>query len=74
VVVDSAPAPAEAQRLSLDVSKAQNRLGWSGRLDFTETLQWSIDWAKADANGGDPRLLCTEQLEAFARLQVPSPL
>jgi len=68
VVVDSAPAPAEAQRLSLDVSKARNRLGWRGRLDFTQTLQWTIDWAKADAAGTDPRQVCSDQLRAFARM------
>ncbi len=68
VVVDSAPAPEEAHRLSLDVSKATTRLGWSGRLDFTQTMQWTIDWAKADDAGADPRRLCSDQLEAFARI------
>lgn len=66
VVVDSAPAPAEAERLSLDVSKAKDQLGWSGRLAFVEAMQWTVDWAKADAAGKDPRTLCSEQLDTFA--------
>lgn len=74
VAVDAAPAPAEAERLSLDVSKAKSRLGWSSRLDFEKTMKWTIDWAKADAAGADPRRLCADQLEAFSRARVTSSL
>ncbi len=74
VVVDAAPAPVEAERLSLDVSKARSRLGWNSRLDFEKTMKWTIDWAKADAAGADPRSLCFGQLEAFAKMQVTSPV
>jgi CDP-glucose 4,6-dehydratase len=73
VLVDAAPAPVEAERLSLDVSKAGRLLGWRGHLDFDKTMEWTIDWARADAAGSDPRDLCADQLAAFARLRVASP-
>ena len=48
IVIDAQPEHAEAELLSLDVSKAQGRLGWRGRLDFARSMDWTIDWAKRD--------------------------
>jgi CDP-glucose 4,6-dehydratase len=69
VVVDPAPALPEAGLLALDAGKAERELGWQGRLDFAQTLAWTLDWAKADAAGGDPRQLCAQQIQTFAELR-----
>jgi CDP-glucose 4,6-dehydratase len=66
VVVDPAPELPEAGRLALDAGKAERELGWCARLDFAHTLSWTVDWAKADAAGADPRKLCANQIESFA--------
>ncbi len=71
VVVDPAPELPEAGLLALDAGKAERELGWQGRLDFAETLSWTVAWAKADAEGGDPRELCASQIEAFNAMRPP---
>lgn len=37
----------EAQLLSLDVSKAQELLGWNPRLSVEEAIRWTTDWQLA---------------------------
>lgn len=70
VVVDPEPGPAEAELLALDTGKAERRLGWRSRLTFAQTMGWTVDWAQRALAGDDPRALCTEQIEAFARVDV----
>lgn len=65
VVIDPAPELPEAELLALEVGKAEVRLGWRGRLNFAQTLAWTVDWAKQAAAGADPRALCVGQIEAF---------
>lgn len=65
VVVDADPGPEEAELLALDVTKAADELGWHGRLDFADTMAWTVDWAKRALAGEDPRALCDQQLAAF---------
>ena len=70
VVVDARPEPAEAELLALDVTKAEKRLGWRGRLDFAHTMDWTVDWAKRALAGDDPRGLCSEQIATFGHLAL----
>jgi CDP-glucose 4,6-dehydratase len=37
----------EAGYLLLDASKARENLNWSDKLNFTETVQWTVDWYKS---------------------------
>jgi CDP-glucose 4,6-dehydratase len=37
----------EAGYLLLDSSKARDNLNWSDKLNFTETVQWTVDWYKS---------------------------
>ena len=36
----------EAQLLTLDIQKAESRLGWKPRLSLKETIEFTIDWYK----------------------------
>lgn len=68
IVVDPAPELHEAGLLSLDASKARRELGWQDRLAFTEAVGWTVDWAKRVLEGGDPRAVCGDQIEAFNQI------
>ncbi len=70
LVVESEPGPTEADLLALDTGKAESRLGWRSRLDFAQTMSWTVDWARRALAGDDPRALCAEQIQAFTRLTV----
>lgn len=38
--------PHEAGLLQLDITKAQNELKWSPKLDAASSIEWTIDWYK----------------------------
>jgi CDP-glucose 4,6-dehydratase len=46
--------PREASRLMLNSNKAREKLGWSDKLSFKESIEWTIDWYKNVNNGNDP--------------------
>jgi len=46
-VESSTTQPHEAHYLKLDISKAQQELRWSPRLDFEQTIDWTASWYKA---------------------------
>jgi CDP-glucose 4,6-dehydratase len=46
--------PHEAAMLRLNSNKARKELGWSDKLSFEESVQWTIDWYKNVHNGNDP--------------------
>jgi CDP-glucose 4,6-dehydratase len=54
-------APEELQ-LRLDVSKAVNVLGWTGRLSIGESLRWAAGWYRDYHRGVDARKLCLDQI------------
>jgi CDP-glucose 4,6-dehydratase len=62
---DEAEHPHEAGLLRLDASKARERLGWRPRLSFDETIDWTADWYRAFAAGGDMRALSLAQTDAY---------
>lgn len=63
-----ASAPHEAALLTLDSSKARTVLDWSDRLDFTEAVDWTVQWHKAVHGGVDPGEVTRAQLAQFAAL------
>lgn len=46
--------PHEASLLMLNSNKVRTELGWSDKLSFEESVQWTIDWYKNVHNGNDP--------------------
>ncbi len=55
----------EAPELQLNIEKARTRLGWTPRLDFARSIQWTADWYRRFYEGASPRALMEEQLAEF---------
>jgi CDP-glucose 4,6-dehydratase len=51
---DSGNHPRESSILILNSNKARAELGWSDKLSFQESVEWTIDWYKNVHNGGQP--------------------
>lgn len=47
-VLESAEQPHEASNLLLDSEKARKSLGWSDRLDFVKSIEWTVNWYKTN--------------------------
>lgn len=60
--------PHEATMLKLDCSKARNRLQWRPRLDLETTIDWLIDWYKAQRDGADMRAVTLDQISTYSGL------
>lgn len=58
----------EAEHLSLDSTKARDRLGWSPMLDLEQGLALTIDWYRAAAQGQPMHALTMSQIERFLAL------
>jgi len=46
--------PHEASMLMLNSNKARTKLGWTDKLMFEESVQWTTNWYKNVNDGGDP--------------------
>jgi len=46
--------PHEATMLILNSNKARTKLGWSDKLTFEETVEWTTNWHKNVNSGKDP--------------------
>lgn len=57
--------PHETTVLRLDAAKAQDRLDWRPRLEFDQTLAWTIDWYRRWGAGANASDLCREQIERY---------
>jgi CDP-glucose 4,6-dehydratase len=66
--LDGADYAHETGHLSLDSSKAIQRLGWKPRLRLEEALALTLEWYRGYANGLDLRALTEEQIETFSNL------
>jgi CDP-glucose 4,6-dehydratase len=51
---DSGNHPHEASMLILNSNKARTNLGWSDKLSFEETVEWTTNWYKNVNSGKDP--------------------
>jgi CDP-glucose 4,6-dehydratase len=63
--VDPGPHPHEAHFLSLDSSRARERLGWRPRWNLDRALSSIVDWHLALRSGADMRALTLQQIEEF---------
>jgi CDP-glucose 4,6-dehydratase len=63
--IDGAPNPPEADRLELDSTQAQTRLGWRPVWDLSRGLRELVRWHDGHAAGEDMRDFSVAQLESF---------
>jgi len=59
------PAAPEAGWLALDGSKARLRLGLRPQWTLPQSVQRTIDWYRAQRDGGDARQLCEADIDAY---------
>ncbi len=52
--VDLGNHPREATILMLNSNKARTELGWSDKLTFQESIQWTVDWHRNVNNHSEP--------------------
>jgi len=64
------PQPHEAATLTLDSSKARQRLGWTPRLDFADAVRFTGEWYREYKVGHPATKLCIEQIEAYQKNDV----
>ena len=66
--MDSNPNPHEAGYLLLDSTKARAELGWHDRLDFSSTIEWTMEFYKAVTQGSSSRDLLEYQVSRYLAL------
>jgi len=71
--LDARASPAEARWLSLDSSKAHERLGWAPTWDLAQTLAAIVAWYEALRSGDDMRRVTLNQIEDFAKAGINVP-
>lgn len=64
-IEESNPRLHESTLLHLDSSKAEAGLGWMTRWTFDETLEHTVGWYKAWANGDDIRVSTARQISDY---------
>src|SRR5205085_2530838 len=57
--------PHETIALRVDAAKARDRLGWRPRLEFDQTLAWTLDWYRRCQAGSEPSGLCRESIRRY---------
>ena len=67
--LSGAPAPREAEFLSLNWARARRELGWRPRWDFFETMNRTARWYRARRLGDDARVLCTADIDAYTKIE-----
>jgi CDP-glucose 4,6-dehydratase len=60
-------APHEAGKLNLVWDKAHHLLGWSPRWGFAKTVEKTIAWYRAAAEGADPAELTRRQIAEYSQ-------
>lgn len=66
--------PKEAALLTLDATLAHKELGWTGQLDFSESVEWTIEWAKARRHGLGAFEITTSQIKEYMSRLGPASL
>ncbi|OOZ85746.1 CDP-glucose 4,6-dehydratase [Bacillus cereus] len=62
IISPSTNTPYESPVLTLDSTKAANKLGWTPKLSTDHAIAWTVDWYKKYASG--------ENIESFTRQQI----
>lgn len=63
------PNSHETMRLRLNADKARDRLDWRPRLEFDQTLAWTMEWYRRWQAGVGPSALCHEQIERYLAME-----
>ena len=58
----------EAELLALDATSARQKLNWADSLDFSQTVEWTVEWTKNVNAGTDPRAATISQITQFETL------
>lgn len=67
-ILDADPGAHEAGYLKLDASKARAELGWHPSLHIGTTLEWLVNWYKAQKRGEDMHKYTLDQIAAYESL------
>ena len=62
------PQSLEAKSLGIDASLARQVLGFESRLDAPAAVEWTMDWYRAQADGGDALSLVRDQISRYESL------
>lgn len=62
------PNSLEARSLGIDASLARQVLGFESRLDAPSAVEWTMDWYRAQAEGGDALGLVRDQISRYEGL------
>jgi CDP-glucose 4,6-dehydratase len=62
------PNSIEARSLGIDASLARQVLGFESRLDAPAAVDWTMDWYRAQADGGDALGLVSDQITRYESL------
>lgn len=62
------PHSLEARSLGIDASLARQVLGFESRLDAPVAVDWTMDWYRAQADGGDALALMRDQISRYESL------
>lgn len=62
------PHSLEARALGIDASLARQVLGFESRLDAPVAVDWTMDWYRAQADGGDALALVRDQISRYESL------
>lgn len=62
------PHSLEAKSLGIDASLARQVLGFESRLDAPAAVDWTMDWYRAQAEGGDALALMRDQISRYESL------
>jgi CDP-glucose 4,6-dehydratase len=68
-IAEDPDAPAEAQLLKLDSTRARERLGWTPAWGLDEALSAVVEWHAAHRDGGDVRAVALDQIRAHQAAQ-----
>jgi CDP-glucose 4,6-dehydratase len=66
--LDGDPQLHEAGYLLLDSSKARKELAWKDKLDFEDSIRWTLEFYKSALSGSPARTLLEEQVRRFLSL------
>jgi CDP-glucose 4,6-dehydratase len=72
--VEPGPHPHEAHHLTLDSTKARERLGWAPAWGLDDALASIVAWYEALRGGDDMRAVTLAQIDAFVRSCASAPV
>ena len=68
IISPSTNTPYESPVLTLDSTKAANKLGWTPKLSTDHAIAWTVDWYKKYASGENIESFTRQQIDAFKNL------